>query len=81
MAEAPRIDANDFAPGIEQRSAGKSRIQGEVKPNVLIEFSPTPVSPLAADAADDPAARHQVPAPRAAQRQNKMPEPEACRVA
>ena len=58
MAESPRIDANNFAPGIEQRSAGKSRIEGEVEPDVLIELSPTPVPPLAADAADDPTARH-----------------------
>jgi hypothetical protein len=57
-ALAPGIDANDFAPGIEQRSAGKSRIQREVEPDVLIEVSPTPVPPLAADATDDPAARH-----------------------
>src|ERR1700733_751015 len=58
MGQAPRIDADDFAPGIEQRSTGKSRIQGEVEPDVLIEFSPELISPLAADAANDPTARH-----------------------
>jgi hypothetical protein len=58
LAQSPRIDADDLATGIEQRSAGKSRIQGEVEPDVLIEVSTTPIPQLAADAANDPATRH-----------------------
>ena len=58
VAQAPRIDANDFARGVERRSTGKSRIQGEVERDVLIELSPVLVSALAADAAKDPTARH-----------------------
>src|ERR1700733_480457 len=58
MTEASRIDAENFAFGIEQRSTGKSWILGEVEPDVLIDPSPAPASPLAADAANDPAACH-----------------------
>jgi hypothetical protein len=58
MCQAPRVDANDLASDVEQRPAGKSRIQGEVEPDMLIEFSTTAVSPLTADAANNPAACH-----------------------
>jgi hypothetical protein len=81
VRQSPRINADDLSSGIHERPAGKSRIQSQVEPNVLIEISTTPVPPLPADAANDPAARHYISASRAPERKNQMAEPESGRVA
>ena len=60
------VHTHNLSSPVHQRAAGKSGIKSEVEADVLIEFPSQPVLPFTADASDNAAARHQIPAATAA---------------